>query len=117
MKNFSTSLPEDCNMDDRVLVQTLVTELLFSGCVLTVIDGEETCLETSSDYIEILKALSSTGEDILDVVDKDNNDLGWFHLIYNNGSDGDPMICLHDYCGNQFCESIYKKVNSELEVA
>ena len=115
--NLITNLPEHCNMDDRVAAQCLINELLAADCTITINDGEEDCLEQSSDLTEILEAMSSTGEDVVIPFDKDGNDLGWFHLIYANGSEGNPMILISDLVANSFCESIYSKVAAQLEVA
>jgi len=115
--NFNPKLPEYCNMDDRVAVQCLIKELLAADCTVTINDGEEDCLEQSSDFTEILEAMSSSGEDVVIAFDKEGNDLGWFYLIYDNGSKGNPMICISDLVANQFCESIYNKVGAQLEVA
>jgi len=113
---FNPRLPEHCNMDDRVAAQCLINELLAAECTITINDGEEDCLEKSSNLNAILEAMSSTGEDILTPFDKDGKDLGWFYLIYANGSEGDPMILISDLSANPFCEEIYNKVNAQLEV-
>ena len=41
--------------------------------------------------------------------------VGWFSLIYDNGSEGDPMICMSDMSSNPICEAIYNRVQRILE--
>tara|TARA_B110000240_G_C13180079_1_gene317345 strand:+ start:132 stop:482 length:351 start_codon:yes stop_codon:yes gene_type:complete len=112
--NFIPNLPEHCNMDDRVAAQCLIQELLAAECTITINDGEEDCLEKSRDLKEILEAMSSSGEDTVIPFDKDRNGLGWFYLIYANGSEDEPMILISDLSANPFCEGIYSKVDAQL---
>ena len=112
--NFIPNLPEHCNMDDRVAAQCLIQELLAAECTITINDGEEDCLEKSRDLKEILEAMSSSGEDTVIPFDKDGNGLGWFYLIYANGSEDEPMILISDLSANSFCEGIYNKVDAQL---
>jgi|TARA_R110000787_G_scaffold67640_1_gene151521 hypothetical protein len=112
--NFIPNLPEHCNMDDRVAAQCLIQELLAAECTITINDGEEDCLEKSRDLKEILEAMSSSGEDTVIPFDKDGNGLGWFYLIYANGSEDEPMILISDLSANPFCEGIYNKVDAQL---
>jgi hypothetical protein len=113
---FNVRLPEYCNMDDRIAAHCLISELLAAECTVTINDGEDYCLEQSADFIEILEAMSSTGEDVVIPFDKDGNELGWFYLIYNNGSEGNPMILISDLVANSFCDGIYRKVCEQLAV-
>ena len=114
---FNPKLPEYCNMADRVAVQTLIDELLSRNCSVSVNDGEETCLYLSDDYVEILEHLTSTGEDYVSAYASDGLPLGWFYLIYQNGSEGNPMIVISDYLDTKFCGSVYQAVERRLEVA
>ena len=97
----------------------LIRQLLFAGCYIELFDGEEQCLinqvKKSDDIHDILYAMSSTGEDVVTAFDKKGKQLGWFYLIYNNGSDDDAMVCISDYLANQFCEEIYSEVNSAVD--
>ena len=110
-------LPKYCNADDRVVAQCLINELLAAECTITINDGEEDCLEQSSNLTTILSAMSSTGEDVVIPFDADGNELGWFHLIYHNGSEGEPMVCCSDYLANQFCECVWRKIDAQLGVS
>ena len=35
--------------------------------------------------------------------------LGWFSLIYDNGSEGEGLVVVSDYSANDLCETIYQK--------
>jgi len=116
--NLILNKPNYCNNDDRICVQLLLAEILRDGRTVSIHDGEEWALNGSSDLHNILDGLASTGEDLIEVADKLNHVLGKFYLIYCNGSEGDPMICLTDYTANTFCENIVLKVEDRLsEVA
>ena len=114
---LNLKLPEYCNMDDRVAVQILIDELLSRNCSVSVNDGEETCLYLSDDYAEILEHLTSTGEDFVSASASDGLPLGWFYLIYNNGSEGNPIVVISDFLDTKFCGSVYQAVERRLEVA
>ncbi len=69
---------------------------------------------TLKQYYEFAKDII---EDALDDEDefliKDANDkfLAWFYLIYNNGSDYDPMVVISDYSANDYAEGIWNTLN------
>jgi hypothetical protein len=109
--------PRYCNNDDRICVQLLLDELCRWGRVISVHDGEEWVLEKCCDPHIVLNCLSHTGEDTIDVFDRIGHHLGQFWLIYNNGSEGDPIICITDYTANDFCEKVYRSVEETLNVA
>ncbi len=113
---YNPKLPEYCNIADRLAAQCLISELLAAECTVTINDGEDDCLEKSADYTEILQAMSSSGEDVVVPFDKDGNRMGWFYLIYDNGSEHNPMILISDYTANSFCELIWNKVDEQLSV-
>ena len=56
--------------------------------------------------------MSSTGEDFIIASNNKGKRMGWFYLIYYNGSDDDAMVCISNYLPNQFGEKIYSEVNS-----
>jgi len=115
MKTASNlALPKHCNMDDRVAVQYLVEEILSRDACISVNDGEETALSLSDSYEEVIESLTSTGEDYLIASNSDGAQLGWFYLIYNNGSDGDPLIVISDYLSTAFCQEVYDRVAERL---
>jgi len=114
-----TELPLHCNHNDRKVARHLIRQLIFAGCYIELFDGEEQCLinqlKKSDNIHDILYAMSSTGEDVVTAFDKKGKQLGWFYLIYDNGSENDAMVCISDYLANQFCEEIYSVVNSSVD--
>lgn len=108
--------PRYCNNDDRICVQLLLKEVLQHGCTVSVWEGEDWAIEKSDDFDQCLEALSSSGEDVVYVRDDMGIQLGWFYLIYDNGSENDPIICISDYSDTAFCQSVYESISKTLEV-
>lgn len=104
-------LPEHCNMDDRVCVTILIDEILSRGKAIRVFDGEEWVLDLCTDKTEILESLAHAGEDTIDT------DEGGFYLIYNNGSEGEPIILISDYTDSEFNREVYAAVEKKLGVS
>ena len=111
MSDFNPRLPEHCNMDDRVCVNILVDELLSRGKAIRVYDGEEWVLSSTTDKTKVLESLGQTGEDII------RTDEGSFYLIYNNGSEGEPMILISDYTDSLFNREVYEALEKKIEGA
>jgi len=112
---FEPNYPEYCNIYDRMFCHTLIRSILVSGYSITVNDGEDDCLVESRNFDEILEAMSQSGEDVIIPCDSAGESVGWFSLIYDNGSEGDPMICMSDMSSNPICEAIYNRVQRILE--
>ena len=112
---FEPNYPEYCNIYDRMFCHTLIREILDAGYSVTVNDGEDDCLVESKDFAEILEAMSQTGEDVIIPCDSAGEGVGWFYLIYCNGSEGGYMFCMSDMSANPICEAIDKKVQRILE--
>lgn len=112
---FEPNYPEYCNIYDRMFCHTLIREILDAGYSVTVNDGEDDCLVESRDFAEILEAMSQSGEDVIIPCDSSGEGVGWFYLIYCNGSEGEPMICMSDMSANPICEAIDNKVQRILE--
>ena len=112
---FEPNYPEYCNIYDRMLCHTLIRELLDAGYSVTVNDGEDDCLVESRDFAEILESMSQSGEDVIIPCDSAGEGVGWFYLIYANGSEGEPMICMSDMSANPICMAIDNKVQRILE--
>lgn len=112
---FEPNYPEHCNIYDRMYCHTLIKEILFAGYSVTVNDCEDDCLVESRDFAEILESMSQSGEDIIIPCDSAGEGVGWFYLIYDNGSEGEPMICMSDMSANPICMAIDNKVQHILE--
>ena len=95
---------------DKILTNALIDAILANNCRVSVSDGEEYSIQDSANKSEITQALDSTGEDWIKIysegVSADDEESGWFRLIYANGSDFEPMICLSDYASNDLCNKI-----------
>ena len=102
---YSEYLPEN----ERPVVTALLTAILAAGKTININDGEDD-LVTSDKLTELRPALAGAGEDYIDF------DGGFFWLIYNNGSEGDPMIVIADYAANEFCDKIWNDLNSKYGV-
>ena len=103
------------NIADQKLASSLVAKVISDGHLISVFDSEDWCLSYSKDESEIFEALDSTGEDTIKVSvinstqDSDNvcyTDVGSFYLIWDNGSDEEPMIAISDYNDNKYCNSV-----------
>jgi len=108
---FDLSLPEYAAPCERPVVQTLIDLLLREGGVVSVYDEEEVAIHKSSDKTEILKSMSQTGWDTVESYHHDGDLRGWFSLIYNNGSEQEPMIVISDYSVNDWTENVYRKLD------
>ena len=108
---FDTTLPEYAGASERPVIQTLVDLCLRDNGKVSVWDGEELAVHGCSSKMHILKNLSQTEMDQVEAYDKDGNCLGWFSLIYNNGSEREPMIVISDYSANEWTENVYRKLD------
>ena len=93
---------------ERPYITALLTEILKDGHTVSVYDGEEYVIKRTNDLAEITRALGGTGQDTIHVFSADNDltRLGYFFLIYNNGSEDDPEIVLCDYSANEYSDQI-----------
>ena len=94
--------------NERPVITALIQAILDLGYSISVSDGEETVIENSTNHAEIRSELGGTGEDLI------NFDSGYFYLIYNNGSEDDPMVVIADYSANDICDTIWNKLNEKL---
>ena len=102
----STGYSKYLPTNERPVVTALLTAILAAGKTITINDGEEDVV-TSDKLTELRPELASTGEDYIYF------DGGTFWLIYNNGSEEDPMIVIADYSANDFCDEIYNTLNAK----
>lgn len=105
---------ENLPTQERDCVRLLIRLLLEGGNTVSVYDGQEYCVKRSSSEEEILSALNSSGEDMLAIRNAAGEALGFFYLIYDNGSEADPFIVVSDYSDNRYCEGIYSDVQYQL---
>lgn len=110
---FDTELPKYAAPCERPVLQRLVDLSLRDGGTVSIWDTEERSVEKSTDRMEILHNLSQTEMDQLEAYDKDGGMRGWFSLIYNNGSENEPMIVISDYGMNEWADNVYRKLDEE----
>ena len=112
---------------DRACVARLVMEILapqeLMRLAITVNDGEEDTLHKSTDMVDVLESMASTDEDYLIIHEQWSDGtwqrLGGFWLIYANGSEHDPMVCISDCFyseqGERVINGIYDRVSRHFE--
>ena len=98
---------------ERPVISTLIKLALEGGGAISVYDGCEYVLKRSTSAQEVRSALGHAGEDWLRIRDNAGAAIGWFYLIYNNGSEGDPLIVICDYSANAFCDAIYSALHDK----
>ena len=108
--SFDTQLPKYAAPCERPVIQKAVDLCLWDSGTVSVWDGEELSVQRSTDRTEILNNLAQTEMDQLEAYDKDGGMRGWFSLIYNNGSENEPMIVISDYSVNDWTENVYRKL-------
>jgi len=95
---------------ERPVLLALVKAILKRGHTISVYLEDEPMIERSGDLDEIIRNLAAGDQDTLMI-----DDHGCFWLIYNNGSEHDPMVVISDYSANDLCEEIYSEVIQEAE--
>ena len=108
---FDNKYPEYAAPCERPVLELLVDLCLRDDGKVSVWDGEELSVQGCSDKLHILKNLSQTEMDQLEVYDKNGGCVGWFLLIYNNGSGNEPMVVISDYSVNEWTENVYRKLD------
>ena len=111
---YINNLPKYTNASDKRVLQRLVSEALALGHKVSVHDGEEFAVKRSTDFKEIIKGCASTGEDTIIIRDQNNEKLGSFYLIYDNGNEDDAMVLIADYSANDFSDMLYNMVSSQI---
>ena len=109
--SFDAQLPVYAAPCERPVIQKLVDYALWDSGTVSLWDGEELSVDRSTDRMEILKNLAQTDMDQLEAYNEDGSMRGWFLLIYNNGSEHEPMVVISDYGVNDWTESTYRKLD------
>jgi len=116
---------------DRACVARLIVEILapqeLKRFAITINDGEEDVIVNSQNMLSVLDAMGATDEDYVTVneqySDGEWHTIGTFNLIYSNGSENDPMVCISNFFSSSetlpIMEGIYGRVEAffEREVA
>lgn len=101
---------------ERPVLTALIKALLQGAHTISVFDTEYYVLKRSTSLNAIRGALGGSGEDQLLIRDSAGEQLGWFYLIYNNGSNDDPMVVIADYSGNAYCDNIWDALRTKYDV-
>ena len=108
---------------ERPVLLALVKAILKRGYAVDIEMEDEQIITFSDDLEEIIKNLAAGDMDCLivrrtdDVLGDDGEhfpNVGWFSLIYNNGSEHEPMIVISDYTDNDVCNEIMREVEQEV---
>lgn len=91
---------------ERPVITSLLNALIAAGKTITINDSEED-LVTSNKLSALRPELASTGEDYILF------EGGFFHLIYDNGSVGDPLIVISNYSANDLCDNIWDDLSEK----
>ncbi len=109
---------------ERPVLLALVKAILKRGYAVNIEMEGEPIITLSDDLEEIIKNLAAGDMDCLvvrrtdDVLGDDGEhfpNVGWFDLIYNNGSEHEPMIVISNYSANDVCDEIMREVEQEVE--
>lgn len=106
--------PQGATAAERPVLNALVNlALVDAGNSVSVsIAGEyEYEVKNSRDPQEILSNMALGDEDEFLIKDSNNSQLAWFYLVYNNGSDHDPMVVISDYSVSDYAEGIWNTLN------
>lgn len=106
----------DVPKHERPVVTALLTACLAGGeNTISVYDGEEWSVKRTKSISKITDQLGAAEEDQLVIRNANKEQIGWFWLIYNNGSEGDPVIVIADYTANDFCDEIHNVLMSRYD--
>lgn len=106
--------PQGATAAERPVLNALVNLALADtgNSVSVSIAGEyEYEVKNSRDPQEILSNMALGDEDEFLIKDSNNSQLAWFYLVYNNGSDHDPMVVISDYSVSDYSEGIWNTLN------
>lgn len=97
---------------ERPVLLALVKAILRRGYPISIWMEDEPIIERSTDLAEIIKNLAAGDGDA--IIMDEGQGIGWFDLIYNNGSEHEPMVVISDYSANDVCEEIMREVEQEV---
>ena len=114
-RNLTWSMDQYPPKWERPVLLALVKAILKRGYQISIYLEDEPMIEHSSDLAEVIKNLAAGDLDSLVIETDGGNSVGWFSLIYNNGSEHEPMIVISDHSDNALCDEIYAEVEQEVE--
>ena len=96
--------------DEQPVVRGLCQLIFNTGYTLVIDNGEYVAKCSNMDDID--DEIFACDEELL-LIQNEALTMGYFSLIYNNGSEGDGMIVISDYSDNVLCNAIYEDLDSE----
>ena len=90
---------------ERRIVRKLVRKALGLGYVISVFDGEEWCLRSSTSEADIMSSIQSTESEELVFRTRDGYIVGAIVLVYGNGED-----VITDYSDNMEMQQLIEGV-------
>ena len=108
--------PQGATAAERPVLNALVNLALAdtgNSVSVSIAEEYEYEVQNSKDPAHILSNMALGDADEFFIKDENNSQLAWFLLIYNNGSDYDPMIVISDYSANDYAETIWNTLNEK----
>ena len=106
---------EYIDRQDQQVLDLLIKKILADGHHIGVSDGEETVLDNSSQYGEVVEALGGTGEDWINVLDAGTGKvITAFYCIYGNASKDYPSELFADYYVHDYADELVNHVEAAL---
>ena len=99
---------------ERPVLLALVKAILKRGYWITVDMEGEYMVERTTSLEDVIKNLAAGDEDVLVFGTENDDQLGWLSLIYNNGSEHEPMVVISDYSASDVCDEIVREVEQEV---
>lgn len=100
---------EHATAGERKFARRLIAEILGTGNLISVHDGEEWAIRLSADRSAIEAELAHTDQDYVHVSTPDACGVGGFDLIWGNDPDGSELIA--DHSDNTYCNAIWNTVH------
>lgn len=112
---FFNNYPSGTNDDDKKCAHALIDAILANTEDLTINihNGDTYEIADSRDKLAIVQAMATSDEDYIYVYNSCGEQIGFFYLIYSNGSEGEPMILISDYSSNDYCDNIWDALNKK----
>jgi hypothetical protein len=97
---------------ERTVARRLVRAALAAGCAVDVNDGEEWTVKRATMWTPVSRALATTGEDTLRLIDANGNYAGSLYLVWGNADDGSELI--QDHTDNDICNSLWAQAMGDM---
>jgi hypothetical protein len=109
---MTTSFDQYTTQGERAVARKLVRAAIAAGCEIDVNDGEEWTVKRATMWTPVARALATTGEDTLRLIDANGNYAGSFYLVWGNADDGSELIA--DHTDSDICNSLWAQAMGEM---